>query len=1170
MSRQAVLGELPVNDNSDPTSKARRLNFSCETPDKVAAHLKLEDALGGVPIRIPLTQKMTPVRNESIPEEWATILTPARFCRKLNIDVQPHHPNDAKPKKFTRLNNDNWIYIYVNGCLWRELQIERHRSATYYKDVNLENYEEHKNQDRRIASGQRVNRVVLPIKLENKEVTVEVAYSDIQWSWARVQSMGGIAPQGVKRKDWFPDEHPVNSKGKALRNDRMQTLPLLKGYANAFSQTVGDVMPIEECNLYEFRLDDGKKFPFIALNNYLEDAKDLAFSYQQSWRDLEGYIAELSDPKNVKIHEYAPWFQSAVLTNQYFFAEHPDIESENVEQNTGKPSDKKKEWKKAKQQRDEWKSKLSLPDIQKALGTEKRKEIRDNIKKTKIKLVDFLAKDSPYIKELTSTIDDYCTLPNEIECTKNQEHAHSGMRYKLGDELFSRLGDHEITIDYHLETKPITQSEYYAQRGNDEGYKFLGEIAIGGHPFSARFIPPKFSEIAKVTTQNLNDDDPLITVTKLARIGRRSAHFVSSFIGHFESVAVSKKFASAQENLALLYSKTGLGINNLERINVTLEEYLTGELKGENAKNYEILRVEVREADKIIKGRIEKVLAEEEVNKAVKLAGDLEVFDPKGGLVGSTNLDAFHNGKGFSRKYIRRKGKKTNWHRYKLSIWVNRKVQGVEGFAKGLVDNGVWAKGILPAVAIFEAWNLQTYFNKWNKSEKLFNKELVDLSSAIVDMAAVIAVIHEHRLRYSHHQGLQITGRKKDLPIALNKAMKYARTLGAAASAYSMVLSLVNMIQNTYEGDDAAIAHGVMALGFSIALASEVIAGLAAFKIISLTGSATLVFAAGPLAWIALAIILVGAALLIWVFTEDTELEQWLANNPFSIQSAKQFQSQGYGAYQGNGYYQAHNARFLMSDQGTLIHISPLLGNRVRQDAEGNVYATENGVERQIAKMREPIDPDKLADRSQRFAGVSDDDTITDKFGLWRIHPEACYDAIIDAIYRPTASMKIFDHGKEYAPDYEVDLVIHIPNYIENKTRVRVVLEQRKTVFDKYKKIFKTFRLVTPEGSGPRTVHIKHKLDKSMSSVKAEVYLDLYGNGVVTLPLGKQTWTEEQEAGRQRIRTEQNIRPVGRVNVAGQTPESGVAIPEYVKPAVAPIVVKASPPMAKRGRFDLD
>jgi len=1138
MSRQAVLGELPVNDNSDPTGKGRRLNFSCATSDEVAAHLKLEDALGGEPIRIPLTRKMTPVRNENIPEEWATILTPARFCRKLNIDVQPHHPRDAKPKKFTRLNNDNWLYIYVNGCLWRELQIERHRSATYYKDVNLEHYEEHENQDNRIASGQRVNRVVLPIKLENKEVTVEVAYSDIQWSWARVQSLGGIAPEGVKRKVWFPDEHPVNPKGKDLRNDRMQTLPLLKGYANAFSQTVGDVIPIEECNLYEFRLDDGKKFPFIALNNYIQDALDLAQSHQQSWLDMENYIAEISNPNNVDKHPLSPWFDSAVLANQYFFVEHPDVLAENLPNTVNQPvacttdetkAKERKKLEKAKKQREKWKSKLSLEDIQSALGTKERSNLRGEIITRKNYLANFLDESNPNLKYFIAALDDFITRP-PVDENKPDDPFDAACVYELSDAICARLGDYIYSLDLAYETTPPDAKMEASLKENDSGRRLLRKIANvkSQHPLAVRLFPQVASSDNSMEVTHIVDDDPKFQNGRYANATRRSVHLISSFTQHFYSVATELIDDTTKKGVIGLINESGAGFK-IEEMEVKLGDIINGKLSDPEleAKGYFILSAEVISTDKKLNRKEAAKYDSGGVAVNDKAYAPINIKDKNGKLIASTSMEAHKNGSSLSSRQWRFKRHNTDYLETKLKISIAKKLKGAKSLSRWAVDKKVWSGGILPLVGFVELYNVYTAFSVLNKSKSTLDENLArhQLLSAMVDLASISANIYEFRENIIHNKT------KPNLnPVELElKNAKLIRLgivvkgIGAGAGIYSAFVNHHEIINDINQGDDAAIAKNVMQAGFVFVTFAEVV-GIGSY----IGGSATLVAMgamSGPLLIIGLAILVIGAILLTWVFTEDTPLEEWLAAGPFTKQPLPK---------RSNGSAPEHQYHVLKEgtteiriDMNDIVMDVVELGGRqaVYKDSRGVIYKTENDQDRVVGVIGGKLNRNDFPKHSPRFARFDPKtDEINSKFHLWKLFPGSAARALHSALMTPTAHIKIEPKsGAKRIPmsspsAYDVTVEMFIPNYIDNVTKVFVKIRSRGNYSTKkgdwiWNQVLKDISITTGEGSGPR--HVIYNAISDAANVKAEIYVDLYGDGRIMLPSVENSWTEQMEMLRQ-------------------------------------------------------
>jgi len=115
----------------------------------------------------------------------------------------------------------------------------------------------------------------------------------------------------------------------------------------------------------------------------------------------------------------------------------------------------------------------------------------------------------------------------------------------------------------------------------------------------------------------------------------------------------------------------------------------------------------------------------------------------------------------------------------------------------------------------------------------------------------------EGKLAYKHRLAQKASG-----VTDLSKSSRYvnaihgARFLGAGAGAFSAYLSYEAMILNIYEGDDAAIAHGMMMGGFIMVTVSEIVGVAVAFG--ALGGGTTAAMIAsftGPVGWLGLAIV---------------------------------------------------------------------------------------------------------------------------------------------------------------------------------------------------------------------------------------------------------------------------------------------------------------------------
>ncbi|GGX52554.1 hypothetical protein [Saccharospirillum salsuginis] len=117
---------------------------------------------------------------------------------------------------------DGWVYVFVNGYLWREVRfsLEGHQ----LRDVHL-GWE--KGLDKRRASGQANDVMILPWKLDHAECTVQLAFSEEQWSWDRIDQLGGMNPEDPRQKQGERFESAYDTDfSKQQRLDRLVTLDL--------------------------------------------------------------------------------------------------------------------------------------------------------------------------------------------------------------------------------------------------------------------------------------------------------------------------------------------------------------------------------------------------------------------------------------------------------------------------------------------------------------------------------------------------------------------------------------------------------------------------------------------------------------------------------------------------------------------------------------------------------------------------------------------------------------------------------------------------------------------------------------------------------------------------------------------------------------------------------
>ncbi len=306
----------------------------------------------------------------------------------------------------------------------------------------------------------------------------------------------------------------------------------------------------------------------------------------------------------------------------------------------------------------------------------------------------------------------------------------------------------------------------------------------------------------------------------------------------------------------------------------------------------------------------------------------------------------------------------TPWRKTKVELLISRDPGLFARFNKLMEKNKIVSHVVVPLVVMFETWNV--YHANRRMHEELGSDEhakaIVDYGGSLVDFAALSASLANARiiqlLKTKYGPGVNVMNFT-----SFQVSSMVAGPLGIAGNAYSGYQSGRDMIANIFQGDDAAIGHAVMLAGFGIGTVYQVAltASFAAQLFELGTWAAAPTIASGPLIWIGVGVVLAGLALLCFAFKEDSPLEEWLKNGPFSIRKinipvTQNNQKAGFSTSQG----------LIVDEQGTLIDIER--NSFLKRDGDTVHHLTIKG--RQVlGTIGQPFDPSVLNDPSQRFAG---------------------------------------------------------------------------------------------------------------------------------------------------------------------------------------------------------
>lgn len=160
---------------------------------------------------IPLGESETASKDEDKTPDVG--LMPARLVRLL----------DEEEIQLQNLRQ-GWLYVFIDGHLWREVKIS---DDAVFQDVNLAKYQG-KNVRPSAGMGFDYDVLTLPYRLNGQSPTVQVAFSEIQWSWQYLCKMGGMSEDDKRYIPDLPVHEPYRDiQGDAeFRESRFQTLGL--------------------------------------------------------------------------------------------------------------------------------------------------------------------------------------------------------------------------------------------------------------------------------------------------------------------------------------------------------------------------------------------------------------------------------------------------------------------------------------------------------------------------------------------------------------------------------------------------------------------------------------------------------------------------------------------------------------------------------------------------------------------------------------------------------------------------------------------------------------------------------------------------------------------------------------------------------------------------------
>jgi len=943
---------MPVGNSENDNGRIRNLVIHDVPAGKKYAWLCFNDTQF-TQYKVPLGEVST-VPNDSEREDWENVLVPVVPARYTIYDADiKKMQNGAK-----QLEN-GYLYIFVNGYLWRELEIYK---LGHMRDVNLTIYQ---NDDDRPSTGDSDNRVILPFKVDGNKPKVQVCYSQTQWCWARINAIGGMDQNDPRLNS---DTKMPSTKQKAssddLRKKRMGPVLDLSGYKNNFNDLNMPFTKADNCKSFFARLHHKKEIPILFLHDPLNIVSENAKKYLAKLQLLKSVIALAQGEglaEDQEITKEQKLYKVAVLAYHTFF----DINktSEPIATCYGMDTGKRKDIGFLTDARDE----LDLDYIKKILYVEDRKKLRTELRKLKRIHVEWLRgnilvgigngraekyvsaksniKQSEYFIDFNTAIADYFSKENEKYVEGFSAFVGATSFIQSDPSMF----DKDMDLPDYDSDKPLPQ--------HDPGFLYLSDIMSPDHelhemifPKPADFDPYSEDTVKFELADEESDGSGVFRKAAFAHMYNSDQEIEYWIQGTRRAMQTGKLIVT---DLMSVMKNQWQHATNLRK---TLEEKMVRLTKAANdplTKGIHIVEKGTNiKGKRIIDGKariitnIEQTIIDKKTGmKSTKSAKHIDLFEmlssdgsvetkhikkltdiPVEDIPTFKGLQTGYGNKNFHNTFHEHKGGKHYITRARYIVIPEISPLAVyyhdpsADFSKTTEYKAIAYKSgkyALPGIVVFfEILNVTLAFNSISKNNNLRNK--LDVVDAILGLmhsvpeGMEIILGRDRAASLFRHQASKLVGKRiaaasthllfyKEVNTVLG-ATRLLNVLGAAFAGLSAVLATWDCVISVQNGDyGAAVGYAIMTAGF-IGLA---VASLA-------TTSSLSIF--GPLGWIAMAVVALGVILVAWLSRSD--LTRWAEDG--SLGKGKNGKAVGiYKGYSADETYAAI-ASLLMRPQMTM------------------------------------------------------------------------------------------------------------------------------------------------------------------------------------------------------------------------------------------------------------
>lgn len=184
-----------------------------------------------------------------------------------------------------------WVYIFRKKHLWRELEVVE---RSYLRDVNLTRYQ---GKDRRPATCELDSRIALPYKIGGVDQEIEIAFSEVQWSWDYINTLGGMDKKDprLKKSTKLASEN-TEKYAKGVRDTRLTKINNLKDYSSLFtaSPSQSDISSVENISdTLHKKIHFPSEVGAVFIPDPIGISRKLALQHENAWAELSELVESL-------------------------------------------------------------------------------------------------------------------------------------------------------------------------------------------------------------------------------------------------------------------------------------------------------------------------------------------------------------------------------------------------------------------------------------------------------------------------------------------------------------------------------------------------------------------------------------------------------------------------------------------------------------------------------------------------------------------------------------------------------------------------------------------------------------------------------------------------------------------------------------------------------------